>query len=469
MDGVIPPGQPTLTYPGDGDILYNTSTWVLESLDKPQLTWNAVTDATGYVVTIADINGELKYKSWEDNEINGTTFTFSQNLTAGQVYTWWVQAINGSIPGPSSSRRAFAIGIPVDHSYNDDHTWTYTFQTGNEVADLGHTNIRDSYIGSGFANTNHGSESMMVGTNCEGANTECRMIFALDNSQIPLPMAAKIHSASINLQVESAASGTMTLSVHRLLTNAWSQAGSTWNSSSAGVSWSAGGMTAGVEYDSTPISSVTINSGTTEVWMDIGHSSMLMDGDHGWIVIASTPAGSPSWVEFYSSEHSLDERPKILINYTDVHSVSISPSGSTTDADTTVQFSHILNDALGGMVSEDVVWDSSDGTINSTGVYTPMSVGTHDITACFGVICTTESITVTPGAPVTLIVDEISSTITNDESFTIMAHVEDANGNTVPGMTITYTPSNGTMTGTTFYPYTARFSNRDCRLEYSDN
>ena len=84
------------------------------------------------------------------------------------------------------------------------------------------------------------------------------------------------------------------------------------------------------------------------------------------------------------------------------------------------------------MVSEDVVWDSSDGTINSTGVYTPMSVGTHDITACFGVICTTESITVTPGAPVTLIVDEISSTITADESFTIMAHVEDANGNTVP-------------------------------------
>ena len=100
MDGVIPPAQPTLTYPGDGDILYNTSTWELESLDKPQLTWNAVCDATGYIVTIADIKGELKYKSWEDSEISGTTFTFSQNLTAGEVYTWWVQAINGSIPGP---------------------------------------------------------------------------------------------------------------------------------------------------------------------------------------------------------------------------------------------------------------------------------------------------------------------------------------------------------------------------------
>jgi len=445
VDGVIPPGQPTLTYPGDGDILYNTSTWELESLDKPQLTWNNVSDATGYIVTIADTNGEMKYKSWEDNEINGTTFTFSQDLTAGEVYTWWVQAINGSIPGPSSSRRAFAIGSPVDHSYNNDHTWTYTFQTGNEVADLGHTNIRDSYIGSGFTNMNHGSESMLVGTNCEGANTECRMIFALDNSQIPLPMAAKIHSASINLQVESAAAGTMTLSVHRLLTNAWSQAGSTWNNSEAGIPWSAGGMAAGVEYDSTPISSVTINSGTTEVWLDIGHASMQMNGDHAWIVIASTPAGSPSWVEFYSSENSLDERPKILINYTDVHSVSISPSGSTTDADTQVQFSHILNDALGGMVAEDVVWSVSDGSINSTGVFTPQLVGTHDVTACFGVICTTESITVTPGAPMTLVVEETSTTITADEFFTIFAHVEDQHGNEVGGELITYQVTNGSM------------------------
>ena len=445
VDGVIPPGQPTLTYPGDGDILYNTSTWELESLDKPQLTWNNVSDATGYIVTIADTNGEMKYKSWEDTEINGTTFTFSQDLTAGEVYTWWVQAINGSIPGPSSSRRAFAIGSPVDHSYNNDHTWTYTFQTGNEVADLGHTNIRDSYIGSGFANMNHGSESMLVGTNCEGANTECRMIFALDNSQIPLPMAAKIHSASINLQVESAAAGTMTLSVHRLLTNAWSQAGSTWNNSEAGIPWSAGGMAAGVEYDSTPISSVTINSGTTEVWLDIGHASMQMNGDHAWIVIASTPAGSPSWVEFYSSENSLDERPKILINYTDVHSVSISPSGSTTDADTQVQFSHILNDALGGMVAEDVVWSVSDGSINSTGVFTPQLVGTHDVTACFGVICTTESITVTPGAPMTLVVEETSTTITADEFFTIFAHVEDQHGNEVGGELITYQVTNGSM------------------------
>ena len=456
VDGIIPPAQPTLVYPSDGAILYNTSTWKLESLDKPRLSWNSVTNATGYIVTIADADGEQKYRSWEDPEINGTIFTFSDNLTAGEVYSWWVQAINGSIPGPSSSRSTFAIGSPVDHSYNGDHTWTYNFQTGNEVADLGHTNIRDSYIGSGDADENHGSDSLIVGTDCEGANTECRMIFALDNSQIPLPMAAKIHSAAIHLQVDSAATGQIDLSVHRLLTTAWTQSGSTWNSSSSGVTWSTGGMTAGVEYESTPISTTTIDSSTTSVWLDIGHDGMQMNGDHAWIVIATTQTGSPAYVEFYSSESALDNRPKISVNYTDVHSVSISPAGSTTNADTSVQFSHILNDAVGGMISGDVIWSvvtGSSGSINSTGVYIPELQGVHHIEACFGVICIRENITVTPGAPVLLETTLTEITMTADDTFSINAYVVDQHGNTVTGESISYQPSNGSMSGATFYPY----------------
>mgnify|MGYP001177181361 FL=1 len=455
VDGVIPPAQPVLNNPADGAILYNTTNWVLESLDKPELTWNPVTNATGYVVTIASSDGQLKYKSWEDSEINGTTFTFSQDLVEGSVYSWWVQAINGSIPGPSSSRRSFAIGSPVDNTYNDDHTWTYNFQTGNEVADLGHTNIRDSYIGSGFANQNHGSESMMVGTDCEGANTECRMIFALDNDQVPLPPGAKIHSAAIKLTAESTLVGNLTLNVHRLLTNSWTQSGSTWNNSVGGTPWSSAGMTAGVEYESSPIYSKTINPSMTEVWLELGHSGMMIDGDHAWIIIGTSAAGNPGWIEFYSGESSLNYRPTILINYTDVHSVSVSPTGATTDADTPVQFSHILNDAVGAAVAEDVIWSTTDGTINATGMFTPEHVGTHSIITCFGVICATEQITVTPGLPVTLVVEDVEETITADDTFTVIAMIHDQHGNIVPGQTITYTPSNGTMSGTTFYPYSS--------------
>ena len=458
VDGIIPPAQPTLAYPGDGAILYNTSTWKLESLDKPQLSWNSVPNATGYIVTIADADGEQKYKSWEDPDINGTIFTFSENLTAGEVYSWWVQAINGSIPGPASSRSTFAIGSPVDHSYNGDHTWTYNFQTGNEVPDLGHTNIRDSYLGSGDADTNHGTDSLVVGTDCEGVNTECRTVFALDNSQVPLPMAANIHSAAIHLQVEFPATGQIDLNVHRLLTTDWTQSGSTWNSSSVGVPWATGGMTAGIDYETSPISTTSIDSSTTTVWLDVGHEFMQMNGDHGWVVIATTAAGSPAYVEFYSSESVLQNRPKIAINYTDVDSVSISPSGATTDADTGVQFSHILSDAVGGMIAEDVVWSltaGSSGSINSTGYFTPQLVGVQTIEACFGVICEQEAITVTPGAPVLLQTTTTEVSITADEFYTIDAYVVDQHGNQVPGETISYTPSNGTIAGVTFYPYNA--------------
>ena len=212
-------------------------------------------------------------------------------------------------------------------------------------------------------------------------------------------------------------------------------------------------MTAGIEYEATPISDASFQIGDTEVWFTLGHSSMTMNGDHGWIIIATS--SSADSIEFYSSESSLENRPKISIQYTDVHSVSISPAGSTTDADTQVQFSHILNDALGGMVAEDVEWSASDGSIDYSGLFTPEYVGLHNITACFGVICTTESITVTPGAADILVVEDRLETITADESFTIVAVIHDQHGNIVPGLTITYTPSNGTMTGTTFFPHTS--------------
>ncbi|RAH14923.1 MAG: hypothetical protein CMB20_002300 [Methanobacteriota archaeon] len=451
--GIIPPGQPTLTYPDDGAVLYNNTEWVLTSMDKPQLTWNSVTNATGYVVTFSDGSNQYRYASATSPEISGTTFTFSDNLTTGTVYTWWVQALNNSIPGPSSSRRTFALGNPVDHFDNGDNTWTYTFQTGNEVPEFGHTNIRDSYLGSGSPSTNHGSDLIVVGTDCENPGTECRGVIALDNSQVPLPLAANIHSVSVELQVETAPQSGFNLNVHRLLTSAWNQAGSTWDSSSSGNPWSAGGMAAGVEYDATPISTTYVSQSTTEITLEIGYEGMLMDGDHGWIIIGSGYGGSPSFVKFYSSESAQSLKPKISLNYTDVDDILISPVAQSTDADTNVQFSHILQDVLGANIAGQVEWSASNGAIDSAGIYTPELVGTHNVTACFGVICRSTTISVTPGLPVLLVVSDTEETITADESFEIVAHVQDQHGNIVSGQAISYTPTNGTMAGAIFQPY----------------
>ena len=124
--------QPVLTSPQDGQVLYNLTASTLQPDDKPVLSWSPVTGATGYVVTIANETGVYKYNSWEALEIIGTSFRFADSLTTGEVFTWWVQGVNQSIPGPSSSRWSFAIGDP-HHTDNNDLTYTYTFQTGNEV------------------------------------------------------------------------------------------------------------------------------------------------------------------------------------------------------------------------------------------------------------------------------------------------------------------------------------------------
>ena len=183
---------------------------------------------------------------------------------------------------------------------------------------------------------------------------------------------------------------------------------------------------------------------------------MYIDGVHSWVIIG-TPSQGWMEVEFAdNSEETLSKRPLLLMNYTDIDSVTISPTATTTDADSAVQFSASTFDYNSLVASVPVVWSASSGSIDSTGLFTPTTVGTHTVTACFGVICEDESVTVTPGAAVGLVVTPLTATITADETLELSADVVDQHGNAVPGESITFTPSNGTMGGTfgdIFQPY----------------
>ena len=87
--------------------------------------------------------------------------------------------------GPSSSRWSFALGDP-DTSTISDNRWEYVFQTGNEVADFGHTRVREGMITNASAGTNYGSASQaMLGTHrMRGVNVvdACRMIIGLTSA-----------------------------------------------------------------------------------------------------------------------------------------------------------------------------------------------------------------------------------------------------------------------------------------------
>ena len=99
-----------LTSPADGEVLYEQDNGLLKAMNQPFLSWSPVAGATGYIVTIANETGVYKFRSWEDSEITNTTFRFDEDLTEGSVFSWWVQGVNQSIPGPSSARWSFAVG-----------------------------------------------------------------------------------------------------------------------------------------------------------------------------------------------------------------------------------------------------------------------------------------------------------------------------------------------------------------------
>ena len=118
-NGIVPPAQPSLTFPNDGEVLYDESNGILSPETQPMLSWTPLAAADGYIVTIANQTGVYKYKSWEDSEITHTTLRFETNLTAGSRCTRRVHGVNQSTPGPSSSRCRFALGSPTHVSHYD--------------------------------------------------------------------------------------------------------------------------------------------------------------------------------------------------------------------------------------------------------------------------------------------------------------------------------------------------------------
>ena len=462
VDGIVPPAQPALISPADGQVLYEESGGLLTPSTQPTLSWSPLAGATGYIVTVANESGVYKFRSWEDSEITNTTFRFADNLSAGQMFSWWVQGVNQSIPGPSSSRWSFAVGAP-DHVYNSNTlTYTYTMQTGNEIAAFGHTNIQDATIFDEYPDTNFGgTTTLAAGTYCGTLYTdECRITLGLNAAQIPFPQYQQVHSASLGLYVDSWQSvqgaTSVSFAVHPITNPAWAQTSVTWNGTTSGANWGAPGMQAGVDYGDA-ISTTVVNVDTYGwIWFDISTLGMTINNQQAWVIVASPNVGS-AHASFHSSDSTdASYRPQILFNTTNISTLTLTPGGVvTTDADSSLNFNAVAYDHLNMVRTVPVDWYASSGSIGSNGLFTPTVAGVHNISACFGIVCGTQSVTVTPGAPVELVATPLVATITADESLTINAYMADQHGNSITGETILLSASNGTIVGSIFQPFAA--------------
>ena len=474
VGGIMPPSQPVLNTPIDGSVLYDVSSEIISSEDSVTLSWSPSSGASSYILFLSDSTGITTFDSRFDSEITGNTFTSSSSLNVGEVYTWWVQGINQTIPGPSSSRWNFAIGDPV-HYFNNDGTYVYEFQDSLEVQEFGHVEIRDAGINDALADSNYGSlDTMVIGTGCEGVlGSQCYGVFSLDASQVPLDTSLSVHSVDLTLYVESwdlsGGAYEIEFSVHEFLDSSWNEYSLTWNTTGVNP-----GLTPGIDYNATPLDIQTFTSTDFELTFEIGIPGMLVDDERHWIIIAnpiSTGAVLDGLVSVYSSDaiNEQNKKPLLELHTTNVSALNVTAATSTFDADTPVLFEAVSFDQFGALnhphipVGASLEWSTTSGSISSINstmaTMTPSTSGLQTVTACYGVICSSFDLIITPGIPVQLIASLnntnllTAQTITADETAEIFSYVWDQFGNVVTSQTINYYSTNGTMVGTVFYPY----------------
>lgn len=467
LNGTQPPATPVLSWPADQQVIYSVSQYddfLLDAPVRPTLSWNHLGDATGYILRMWNGTASNTYFSWNTSTGQGTfsntstiaTFTSGWDMEVGGVYYWNVQAINGSILGPRSNTWAFAIGNPDTQSLGNN-IWTTTFQEGNDVEEFNHPVVGDTYISEGSSSSNYQTDKLKVGEGCTGGPSSselCISIIEIDLSQIPLTADGRAHSGRLALWFDTYTAPTSTwldITAYAMLNSNYAEQQATWQLASIGNSWTTAGLGAGTDRGTVALDTVRVST-TTSGWIYFDISNALAAEVNGTFAVAligsaapAAPATSQFTATFENSESTnLARRPTLVFNYTSIFDISLTGAATTT-SDNAVQMSATLLDVDNNTVSGSVEWTTTNGVISSSGLFTPDQVGTVNITARFGRVIVTHQIIVQPGLPSQLIGGPAVSTITSDESVSMWFDVLDANGNSVPGVQLAFTTTNGSI------------------------
>jgi len=132
-----------------------------------------------------------------------------------------------------------------------------------------------------------------------------------------------------------------------------------------------------------------------------------------------------------------------------INSIEVTPATASKQVGQTQQFTAVAKDASGNTISGvTFTWSSSNtsvATVNSSGLATAVAVGTATITASAGGKSGTATLTVTAPPPPTINTIEVtpataSKQVGQTQQFTAVA--KDASGNTISGVTFTWSSSN---------------------------
>ena len=116
-----------------------------------------------------------------------------------------------------------------------------------------------------------------------------------------------------------------------------------------------------------------------------------------------------------------------------------------TDADSTLDFSSIIRSERGEVINAGVSWSTSSGSIDGSGRLSATQSGIATVSAAGGTVQGEQEVLVNPGAPLTIAMAVENYSITVDDTIPIIAHGVDQYGNSVNGLTYSWSTSSGTI------------------------
>jgi len=147
-----------------------------------------------------------------------------------------------------------------------------------------------------------------------------------------------------------------------------------------------------------------------------------------------TPAGT---FPVTATEGGISGNASVTVVAGALAAIVLTPATAIITADETQAFVATGFDAKGNLLAVSPTWSATGGTIDATGLFSGVAVGTFTVTAAQGALSATAAIQVTPGAPASIEVAPATAELLVGENVTFTATVRDADGNLVTA-TITW-------------------------------
>lgn len=181
---------------------------------------------------------------------------------------------------------------------------------------------KDTWIDASNQTTNYGNDAAI---RTAGPASTAKILIQFDLSAIPA--GSIINSATLVL-VHFGGSSSQTVNVHRGLTD-WTESGATWQRTDGSNTWGGGdGGGSGTDYASSAAATASVFGPSSPTWNLTSEVDAMINGginNRGWWVIQ--PSGI--FKEYRSSSYTTaSERPKLVVDYTEIVSSPIEGSSS---------------------------------------------------------------------------------------------------------------------------------------------